>query len=392
MNANTLNELLSETAEPEVSSLSPSFLDYSSSETPMLLQTTFSGCHSIPGPDHMSSSTSTEPPLPRVPPQEPTDISPTPPPVSVDKQPVYNHEVITNKTASISYVNDAAPTHDEITDATALANSLLNGIASVEDGIARQIPAATCRPTANEKTTSVQNRKRYCSISEKWCGILESPAYTKPQLATHITQLPISAAAAVLSAATLQYAISPSAIAHDAHVPSIGKPQRKELRVTKPSKGRVTRYRKMSKREASKAATAAARTEIGMLAHLAKTNQITDDQLLTLKPKKPRRVAKFSKPVPSRFCHICSRKPNSVRVAVCPKIKDGTCRKVICEKCFQLYRYGNFVDAMQTDTADWLCPHCDNNCPDRAQCRTYQRANARIRLKRLKRELPNGRP
>lgn len=156
----------------------------------------------------------------------------------------------------------------------------------------------------------------------------------------------------------------------------------------KRSKKRSSRKRKMSKREAAKAASAAEMAREEELAMLAKTKQITDDELLRLKPKKQRRAAKFEKPVPSRFCHVCSRTPKNVRLVVCTKIKEGTCRKVICEKCFEEYEYGNFEAALATESSSWMCPHCAGQCPERAQCRTYQRINDRLRVNRLKQERP----
>lgn len=149
-----------------------------------------------------------------------------------------------------------------------------------------------------------------------------------------------------------------------------------------------SKKRKLSKREQAKAASAAELAKEEELARLAKNQQITDDELLRLRPKKQRRAAKFDKPVPSRFCHVCSRTPKNVRLVVCSKIKEGTCRKVICEKCFEEYKYGDFDLALHTDASEWICPHCSHTCPERAQCRTYQRINDRLRVSRLKQEKP----
>lgn len=109
---------------------------------------------------------------------------------------------------------------------------------------------------------------------------------------------------------------------------------------------------------------------------------VADKELLLLKPKKTRKKAKFESPVASRFCHVCSRTPKNVRLAVCMKITDGVCRKVICEKCFDEYKYGDFEHAYTVK--DWLCPHCSGICPERAQCRTYSRINDKLRVTRLK--------
>eukprot|EP00737_Agarophyton_chilense_P003205 gb/GEZJ01003724.1/.p1 GENE.gb/GEZJ01003724.1/~~gb/GEZJ01003724.1/.p1 ORF type:complete len:665 (-),score=96.24 gb/GEZJ01003724.1/:72-2066(-) len=113
--------------------------------------------------------------------------------------------------------------------------------------------------------------------------------------------------------------------------------------------------------------------------------ELSDEELLRARPKKKRRAAKFDKPVPSRFCHVCSRTPKNVRLATCARIRAGTCRKVVCEKCFERYGYGAFGAALGDD-ARWLCPHCRGDCPQRAQCRTYQRINDRLRVTRLRQE------
>lgn len=154
-------------------------------------------------------------------------------------------------------------------------------------------------------------------------------------------------------------------------------------------RGKRATGKRISKREAAKAATAAAKALQDEIAFLANTKQITDEELLQLKPKKKRRSAKFENPIPSRFCHICSRTPKNVRLAVCSQILAGTCRKVVCEKCFGDYGFGNFADALNVRTSTWACPHCCEDCPPRAQCSTYGRINDRLRVNRLKQERPS---
>lgn len=170
--------------------------------------------------------------------------------------------------------------------------------------------------------------------------------------------------------------------------PGKGRRQRGKSTGTKQQTGGP---RKISKREAARAATAAALERHAEIARLAQNNQITDSQLLQLKPKKKRRSARFDNPVPSRFCHICSRTPKNVRLAVCGKIRLGTCRKVVCEKCFGIYGYGDFAKAYDTSKTEWMCPHCQGGCPARAQCGTYQRINDQLRVTRLKQERPRRR-
>lgn len=114
----------------------------------------------------------------------------------------------------------------------------------------------------------------------------------------------------------------------------------------------------------------------------------TYEWLARMKPKLKRRAARFDKPVASRFCHVCSRTPKRVRLAVCSKIRKGTCRKVICERCFGLYKYGNFEQAYEQPSS-WICTHCTGQCPPKAQCRTYQRINEQLRLLRLRKDSIN---
>lgn len=211
------------------------------------------------------------------------------------------------------------------------------------------------------------------------------------QSANRSSMSPTSIVATTLAAAALKPSIVPIPITRVLHNHSAAKSKSTATKNVKATKKVSKHSRKMSKREAAKAATAAALSEELKLAHLAKTNQITDEELLLLKPKKKRRAAKFEKAIPSRFCHICSRTPKRVRLAVCSKIKSGTCRKVICEKCFVKYGYGDFEDAQKTNETEWLCPHCSGACPARAQCRTYQRINDRLRVSRLKQECPKRR-
>lgn len=158
------------------------------------------------------------------------------------------------------------------------------------------------------------------------------------------------------------------------------------------SKKKTTRGRRMSKRlNKRQAARAKAKREQAVaqeLARLARENKISESQLLLTRPKKVRRPARFDSATPSRFCHVCSRTPKRVRLAVCSKIREGLCRKVVCEMCFEQYEFGNFDDAYDMQNSSWLCSHCTDCCPSRAQCATYQRINDKLRVKRLKAERP----
>ena len=107
----------------------------------------------------------------------------------------------------------------------------------------------------------------------------------------------------------------------------------------------------------------------------------------TVPPPRKRRKATFSKPVPSRFCHLCSRTSPAVRHIVCGALAtSSTCRKVVCDRCFTTAGAAG-INGVTWDQAvaagpAWRCCHCVGSCPDRAQCRNYTRTNERLRLMR----------
>uniref|UniRef100_A0A7S1TKP7 Zinc-finger domain-containing protein n=1 Tax=Erythrolobus australicus TaxID=1077150 RepID=A0A7S1TKP7_9RHOD len=83
---------------------------------------------------------------------------------------------------------------------------------------------------------------------------------------------------------------------------------------------------------------------------------------------------------PSKFCHICTRSYKAVRQAVCRNLVKNTCRKVICEKCFEDFGW-DFELAISEDSG-WCCCHCAEKCPSTAQCTHYNRANPKVEARR----------
>ncbi|KAA8493543.1 hypothetical protein FVE85_4680 [Porphyridium purpureum] len=83
---------------------------------------------------------------------------------------------------------------------------------------------------------------------------------------------------------------------------------------------------------------------------------------------------------PSRFCHICTKSAKVVRQAVCYNVQTGSCRKVICEKCFAENGW-DFELATAPDN-EWYCCHCMRICPTRAQCNVYKKNTQRTRPSR----------
>jgi hypothetical protein len=59
---------------------------------------------------------------------------------------------------------------------------------------------------------------------------------------------------------------------------------------------------------------------------------------------------------PSRFCHICLRRAERVALLSCGNSHSGTCRKVVCEKCFDVFGW-NWAAACAMKES-WICTHC----------------------------------
>lgn len=104
----------------------------------------------------------------------------------------------------------------------------------------------------------------------------------------------------------------------------------------------------------------------------------------------------YKRPTASKFCHICARKSSNVTVAVCSRIEEGLCRKVVCEYCFEKYGWdrealdvakrvqekeGKNVGPCKGRKRFWECPHCRGQCVAKAQCNTYGKINYKRHLK-----------
>jgi hypothetical protein len=59
---------------------------------------------------------------------------------------------------------------------------------------------------------------------------------------------------------------------------------------------------------------------------------------------------------PSRFCHICLRRAERVALLSCGNSHKGICRKVVCEKCFDVFGW-NWGEACALKD-NWICTHC----------------------------------
>lgn len=85
-----------------------------------------------------------------------------------------------------------------------------------------------------------------------------------------------------------------------------------------------------------------------------------------------RRTRKYLRPRRSRYCHLCARHERNVKMVGCTNITKSICQKSVCVKCIELYQ----LDASEKN---WKCPHCQQNCPTRAKCFSYDRQTAERR-------------
>lgn len=115
--------------------------------------------------------------------------------------------------------------------------------------------------------------------------------------------------------------------------------------------------------------------------------------LSTVKKQRPKQ---YKRREPSRFCHLCGRRSPNVPMAICSRVIDGMCRKVVCEFCFDKYGWdrsviddakrvraknGSELDTVRVRKAIWECPHCEGKCGHKAQCKTYGRTNYKRHLR-----------
>lgn len=107
-----------------------------------------------------------------------------------------------------------------------------------------------------------------------------------------------------------------------------------------------------------------------------------------IKTKQRRR---YAKPKSSRYCHLCARHERAVKMFACGNVDLGICQKSVCAKCFEMYGLDlNAAKAPRVQASPrWTCPHCQNCCPKKAKCHSYDRQTERRRMKtrELKRQL-----
>mmetsp|Transcript_15478 Transcript_15478/g.41562 ORF Transcript_15478/g.41562 Transcript_15478/m.41562 type:complete len:347 (+) Transcript_15478:153-1193(+) len=94
--------------------------------------------------------------------------------------------------------------------------------------------------------------------------------------------------------------------------------------------------------------------------------------------------------VASKYCHVCARTGPRIRYVTCAALaQDGSCRKVVCERCCDVHGW-NFTDILAN--ADWRCPHCEGQCPPKARCHVYHVVNAKRPSKSGMTALSSGAP
>lgn len=128
------------------------------------------------------------------------------------------------------------------------------------------------------------------------------------------------------------------------------------------------------------------RRHVQELGAKAVNKEITDQELSTIVPKRPKRPADLRHKPPSGRCHICNREANNTnRLVGCSKVEDYSCRKSFCVECMNKHSLGDFEEAfVQSEGGTWVCIHCRKVCPARSQCFKYGRTNEKMRISRIK--------
>lgn len=98
--------------------------------------------------------------------------------------------------------------------------------------------------------------------------------------------------------------------------------------------------------------------------------------------KKRKSRAKFP-PLPSKTCHVCTKKAKHGPSLTCSNI--GKCKKRLCEQCAYEYNLetAKAVFGGEQPMNLWVCMHCSGQpCPMMAQCHFYSKSNAKRSLRR----------
>eukprot|EP00183_Erythrolobus_madagascarensis_P006651 CAMPEP_0185844328 /NCGR_PEP_ID=MMETSP1354-20130828/530_1 /TAXON_ID=708628 /ORGANISM="Erythrolobus madagascarensis, Strain CCMP3276" /LENGTH=525 /DNA_ID=CAMNT_0028543971 /DNA_START=119 /DNA_END=1696 /DNA_ORIENTATION=- len=88
----------------------------------------------------------------------------------------------------------------------------------------------------------------------------------------------------------------------------------------------------------------------------------------------------------SQFCHVC-RRSNNAEFASCRNLADGSCRKVVCDRCFVRHNWS--WAEYSKNPQNWECPHCTSQCPPKASCHLYSRINSSRLTKKEREALAN---
>mmetsp|Transcript_13715 Transcript_13715/g.28153 ORF Transcript_13715/g.28153 Transcript_13715/m.28153 type:complete len:391 (-) Transcript_13715:593-1765(-) len=122
------------------------------------------------------------------------------------------------------------------------------------------------------------------------------------------------------------------------------------------------------------------------------SNESTSDKQISLpssKTKPLKRIKTYTQDVPSKYCHLCSRKPEKPegRHLICLNFWEKKCLKIVCKKCFDKNKWNWEVAQAEEVKKEWLCCHCRGVCPRRASCSSYEHTNSVRREKKLSERL-----
>lgn len=83
---------------------------------------------------------------------------------------------------------------------------------------------------------------------------------------------------------------------------------------------------------------------------------ISDDEKTGIIPPRMGNASSANAVQPSKFCHICLRRAGRVTLLACGNAFEGSCRKVVCKKCFETFGWD--WKAACEPSSMWTCTHC----------------------------------
>lgn len=131
-----------------------------------------------------------------------------------------------------------------------------------------------------------------------------------------------------------------------------------------------------------KAASHLTDSESSKVGRLGSNGSSTEKAGTSTRTKPLKRIKTYTQDSPSRYCHLCSRKPEGDAL-ICANFTERKCLKIVCKKCFDKNKW-SWAEAREAEKMkSWTCCHCRGRCPQRASCSSYEHTNNVRRERKL---------